>query len=910
MRLPDDAEVSNEVWDEVIDSMKVRVGDKIPAIRAFAVRALSRFANDGEDGDIVDIFLQTLAQEQNTEARKAIVLSLPPSNATLEAIIGSTLDVSESVRKAAYYVLATKFPLQSLSIKHRTTLLQRGLSDRSPSVTKECLKMLKDEWLSKCCGGDPIALLRFLDVETYESVGEAVMEALLKDGMVRVQERQRIRQYLDSHNENEGECTSDDQLMDAEIALYWKTLCKHLQAEAQAKGSEAATTTGAEAAVYASEASDNNDTLEEILPRTISDYVSLVKAHLSAGSNYRFISRQLLLLGAMLDFSDTMNRKVAGAFAHDLLLRPLEYEVDDDGNKLAIGDGVSLGGDTSWARAVSELARKVHASVGEFEEVVTSVVEELARPCRDRTADFMQWMHCLAVTGFLLENVDSIWSLKGKAVEPSELLHSLLLPAAKHVYADVQRVAARCLCLFGLLERTPSAELVNQLRLSFINGPSPVSSMACKGLIDLATRHTPQEVDKAIGIDLPHSCDQQKHFNSVNLSELKDDVTTGLLDLLYSRLDKDDWEVSVEGDDHDNHDNVIAILGEGFAKFLLLSENYPSISADLHPMILSRLISLYFSDETKDLRRLKQCLSAFFDHYPALSCNHKRCVSRAFIPVMRHMWPGISGNFRGSTIVVSKMRKRAVQAGRFMLQMIQAPLFSQESEEHSQRSSDDLLNSMQPEYFDSGEEGLAIRIAAEVASCPEKKTPAGKAYVLALCRIAVMLQFRHSEQRAIKCMRGLFNPMISSVSADKELVKELTRMATRLKSLDEQPDEELSQDKIDAILGKLGWNENFKLDTKTVLPPTPAPRSARTAPARRRARREAASSSSDGDDEEDDASIPEVPMTPSLAITRSQRASKTVAMSRMTTKASESEEDNQSGVTLEESSDESGDDFQ
>lgn len=48
------------------------------------------------------------------EARKAIVLSLPPSYLTSEAIIASTIDVSESVRKASYIALASKFPLQSL----------------------------------------------------------------------------------------------------------------------------------------------------------------------------------------------------------------------------------------------------------------------------------------------------------------------------------------------------------------------------------------------------------------------------------------------------------------------------------------------------------------------------------------------------------------------------------------------------------------------------------------------------------------------------------------------------------------------------------------------------------------------------------------------------------------------------
>lgn len=103
----------------------------------------------------------------------------------------------------------SSFPTLS-SIKLRTLLLQRGLTDRSSSVTNECLKMLKEEWLMRCCDGDPITLLRYLDVETYESVGETVMDALLKEGAVQVQEGQSIRHFLSSTtNKDEGIFYSD-----------------------------------------------------------------------------------------------------------------------------------------------------------------------------------------------------------------------------------------------------------------------------------------------------------------------------------------------------------------------------------------------------------------------------------------------------------------------------------------------------------------------------------------------------------------------------------------------------------------------------------------------------------------------------------------------------------------------------
>lgn len=80
------------------------------------------------------------------------------------------------------------------------------------------------------------------------------------------------------------------------------------------------------------------------------------------------------------------------------------------------------------------------------------------------------------------------------------------------------------------------------------------------------------------------------------------------------------------------------------------------------------------------------------------------------------MWPGICGSPGVRPAAVSRIRKRAFQASRFMLQMMQMPLFSNEDEEQqanrkSSESSTTLGESCSD--FESGEEGLAIRIAAE-----------------------------------------------------------------------------------------------------------------------------------------------------------------------------------------------------
>ncbi|XP_042041530.1 condensin complex subunit 3-like isoform X2 [Salvia splendens] len=878
MRLPDDMEVSSELWDEVIECMKIRAGDKIPTVRTFAIRSLARFANDSENRDILELFLEKLPLEQNGDVRKILVLSLPPSSETLSMIIDCTLDVNESARKAAYCVLASKFPLQSLSIKLRATILQRGLAERSAAVAKECFRMMKDEWHEKCCNGDPIELLKFLDVETYESVGETVMSTLLKAGLVKLQDGQTLREFIAPGGDSAegGNCSHSIELMDAEVAVFWRVVCRHLNIEAHKKGSDAAMTMGTESTVYAEEASHNNDLLDRILPASVSDYVELVNAHIVAGANYRFVSRQLLLLGTMLDFSDVSNRKVASVFLQDLLHKALDHELDESGNEVIIGDGFNLGGEKNWAAAVAELCKKVHAAAGEFEEVVLNVVEELAQPCRERTADWKKWLHCLAVVGLLLENTTSFRHMQGNAIDPTEILHSLLLPGAKHSNLDVQRASVRCLGLFGLLERKPNEDIGKQLRCSFVKGPSTVSIMAAKALLDLAIWHGPDEMDKVMNCNLSSDIhDDEVSSTLFEFGEGHEDSNFELLDLLCVGLEHD-WDDLEEIEDHQSIQDV---LGEGLAKILLLSNKFPGSHTSKHHLILAKLIRLYFSSDNEEFQRLKQCLSVFFEHYPSLSINHKKCLAKAFMPVMRSLWPGINGNAAGSTMMVSNMRKIAVQASRFMLQMIQAPLLAKDStsteENKSENPSVETCLSLD---LESEEEGLAVRIAVEVASFDAKKTAAEKSYVAALCKILVLLQFRVSEQGVIKLMRRILSRASAVVAAEKDLTKELRHMAEHLKAIDRNPDEQLSSEQASQILEKLELTFNLEKDDSTEAAPTPAPQSIRPRPTRRRARAHKDSSSND---EGSPTSV--VPNTPVIG-TRSQRASKTAAMSKMAAK--------------------------
>lgn len=95
----------------------------------------------------------------------------------------------------------------------------------------------------------------------------------------------------------------------------------------------------------------------------------------------------------------------------------------------------------------------------------------------------------------------------------------------------------------------------------------------------------------------------------------------------------------------------------------------------------------------------------------------QRCLSKAFVPALRSMWPSFNGNAGVSSLVVFNKRKRAVQASKFLLQMMQAPLYAKETEVEDENGIGNMpgtSNVAEQSSLECGEEGLAIRIAAEV----------------------------------------------------------------------------------------------------------------------------------------------------------------------------------------------------
>eukprot|EP00514_Thraustochytrium_sp_LLF1b_P009917 CAMPEP_0184543104 /NCGR_PEP_ID=MMETSP0199_2-20130426/2681_1 /TAXON_ID=1112570 /ORGANISM="Thraustochytrium sp., Strain LLF1b" /LENGTH=941 /DNA_ID=CAMNT_0026937087 /DNA_START=84 /DNA_END=2906 /DNA_ORIENTATION=+ len=177
--IPDDGQfLQDETWDKLETKITARLSDKAPAVRAQAVIALERLQDaamcaEGKD-PICDALTELLHNDSSAEVRKAVLSTVMVTKSSLPHIVQRTRDSKDDVRAVAFQVLGKRVHLKKLSIAQRATLLNDGLKDRSAAVRDACTKMLCEHWIG-LVAGDPIELIRFLDVETYE---ETVLLAL------------------------------------------------------------------------------------------------------------------------------------------------------------------------------------------------------------------------------------------------------------------------------------------------------------------------------------------------------------------------------------------------------------------------------------------------------------------------------------------------------------------------------------------------------------------------------------------------------------------------------------------------------------------------------------------------------------------------------------------------------------
>ena len=182
--MPAEAEVNEDLFSVLEERMLHRCRDKVPVVRACALRALFRLQDPSTPDDSITLeLLRMMTTDSSAEVRMAAISTIAPSKPAIRALLGRTRDVSESVRKHALTVIRDKVEMRWLTISQRSALLDQSLSDRTPSVRAACVELCRG-WL-RHAGKDVLVLLKGLDVSTHESSAERVVQALLEEAETR-----------------------------------------------------------------------------------------------------------------------------------------------------------------------------------------------------------------------------------------------------------------------------------------------------------------------------------------------------------------------------------------------------------------------------------------------------------------------------------------------------------------------------------------------------------------------------------------------------------------------------------------------------------------------------------------------------------------------------------------------------
>ncbi|KAF6764231.1 nuclear condensing complex subunit [Ephemerocybe angulata] len=143
-------DLEDDTYGLLREGLIERLNDKETLIRAHAAAALSKLVgsedpDELEEGEqsVLDILLEVLASDPAAEVRRASLLNVPLTPATLDTILKRTRDVDTTTRKIMYTAVLPKLGHpRHLSLVQREQVIKDGLGDREPGVRVAAGKLL------------------------------------------------------------------------------------------------------------------------------------------------------------------------------------------------------------------------------------------------------------------------------------------------------------------------------------------------------------------------------------------------------------------------------------------------------------------------------------------------------------------------------------------------------------------------------------------------------------------------------------------------------------------------------------------------------------------------------------------------------------------------------------------------
>jgi len=682
--MDDDAVIDDDLADRIFESILTRLHDKFPAVRVQAVAAISRL-QDPTDPEcaVISTYLKLMSCDSSAEVRRAVLLNIALSTQTLEGVIGRTQDVTESVRKLAYRILAEKVNIKSFTIAQRVQLLSNGLHDRSESIKDLCAKELLGGWL-KSFDRDVVKLLKCLDLEGCTEVAELALKAILQ-GLPK-EDLQVCIESLKKEQEGEGPVQINYKSLDAETAFYWRCLGEHAK----------------------SMGVDGEELLDELLPEVsgfckyIQEYVESClcgpSSEQDSESQHKFVTRQLLRLMGVVDLSDEVGRKNLCQLLHDLLVLPeipdslvdilharyvdiqpeepsriqelVEIIADVRQPMIMIETAQNKEEKRQWELKVAGIRVKLNQFRDEMEQCVTNQEFAKAAELKQQITELEEQkevldaaensfsqtvrseekddpdtlLKCLTIASEMLQGV----ATSGLNPTLTTLVQTLILPGVQNEDPLVRNMAVKCLGLCALLScEFARTHLVLFLQVAQLD-QELVRVTALQVVFDLLQTFGLEAFKVNASVPELDSNDASTSSSEKDTSEKEEDEEEengeeG--DDNEKRSDGDDAEEN-QAPDTDTAASVLTILtgilesesndlrnvaAEGLAKLLLSGR---VLSAKL----FLRLLLLWYNPTTEDDVTLRHCLGVFFPVFAFASRTNQELVEEAFLPILKTLF--------------------------------------------------------------------------------------------------------------------------------------------------------------------------------------------------------------------------------------------------------------------------------
>lgn len=178
MNMNGDAEISDELWEQITETLTPRLRDKAPNVRMWAIKALGRLQNSESEKDEITLEIQRLMESDTSDAvRVAAVDNIAVAMHTLNSIVSRVRDVKKEVRVAALERLMNNVNVSNLSSSMRAMIVTHTLNDREKAV-KTAAVALVTNWCATLDYKVP-KLLNLMNMGSNQEVTTMVANTLI-----------------------------------------------------------------------------------------------------------------------------------------------------------------------------------------------------------------------------------------------------------------------------------------------------------------------------------------------------------------------------------------------------------------------------------------------------------------------------------------------------------------------------------------------------------------------------------------------------------------------------------------------------------------------------------------------------------------------------------------------------------